>query len=486
MNYPIVFKTLGRILQFEGGFLLLPLLVSLLYQESTWPVWLASAAAAFVCGFFLSRLKSRRSGLSVRDGSIIVGLSWIILSLVGAVPFVLTGDIPSFTDALFETVSGFTTTGASILTDIEALHHSCLFWRSFTHWIGGMGVIVFVLVFLPLTGSSSIHLLQAESPGYSVERIVPKLKDTARDLYSIYIGLTVLQILVLAAARMPLFDNLCITFGTVGTGGFGILNSSIASYTPLQQAVITTFMILSAVNFAVYFAVLSGRPKDILANEEVLFYFLILAASAALITVTLLGYNPTGESFYDSVPEAAHHALFQTASIMTTTGFCTTDFNLWPQFSRSLLVILMIIGACAGSTGGGIKVSRLLIMIKDTHRRLLLLYHPHEVVKIRMNGKPLRPEVIQNVHAYISFYFILIGLSTVLISVDGYGFTTNLTAVAASINNIGPGLGAVGPVANFAGFSTFSKMILAIDMLFGRLELFPMLILFHPSSWRAR
>ena len=486
MNYAIVFKNIGRVLQFEGGFLLLPLLVSLIYGESTWPVWLITAAAVFACGFCLSRLKTRRSGLSVRDGSIIVGLSWIVLSLAGAVPFVLIGDITRFTDALFETISGFTTTGASILTNIEALHHSSLFWRSFTHWIGGMGVIVFILVFLPLTGSSSIHLLQAESPGYSVERIMPKLKDTARNLYMIYIVLTVLEIVLLAAARMPIFDNLCITFGTVGTGGFGILNSSIADYTMLQQAIITAFMIASAVNFSVYFAILARRPRDILASEEVRLYLVILAAATFVITLTLLGQNPTGTRFYDSAPVAVHQALFQAASIMTTTGYCTTDFNAWPQLSRSLLVLLMIIGTCAGSTGGGIKVSRLIIIIKDTHRKLMHLYHPHVVYKIRMNGRALRPEVVQNVHAFISFYIILIGLSTVLISVDGFGFTTNFTAVAASINNIGPGLAAVGPVENFAGFSAFSKMVLAIDMLFGRLELFPMLILFHPASWKPR
>ena len=484
MNYPIVFKTLGRVLQFEGGFLLLPLLVSLIYRESTWPVWLIAAVAVFVCGFFLSRLKTKRAGLSVRDGSIIVGLSWIILSLAGAIPFTVIGDIPYFPDALFETISGFTTTGASILNDIEALHHSSLFWRSFTHWIGGMGVIVFVLVFLPLTGSSSIHLLQAESPGYSVERIVPKLKDTARNLYVIYILLTGLEIVLLAAARMPLFDNFCITFGTVGTGGFGVLNSSIAAYTPLQQNIITAFMILSAVNFAVYFAILSRRPKDIFANEEVRLYLLILAIATTVITLTLVGYNPTGERFYDTPGEAVQQALFQAASIMTTTGYGTTDFNLWPELSRSILVLLMFIGACAGSTGGGLKVSRLIIMIKDTHRKLVRLYHPHEIYKIRMNGKVLRPEVVQNAHAFLSFYVILVGISTALISIDGFDFTTNFTAVAASINNIGPGLNAVGPAANFADFSTFSKMILAIDMLFGRLELFPMLILFHPASWR--
>ncbi|MBQ1489501.1 MAG: TrkH family potassium uptake protein [Eubacterium sp.] len=481
MNYRIVFKNIGFVLRFEGGFLLLPLLVSLLYEEGTWPVWILCAAAVFVCGTLLGRLQPKRQGLSVRDGSIIVALSWIILSAAGAVPFVLTGDIPSFPDAFFETVSGFTTTGASILTDVEALHHSCLFWRSFTHWIGGMGVIVFILVFLPLTGSSSIHLLQAESPGYSVERIVPKLKDTARGLYLIYIGLTVAEILALAASRMPLFDNLCITFGTVGTGGFGVLNSSAGDYTPLQQNIITLFMILSALNFAVYFAMFRRKPKEILANEEVRWYLVILAAASAAIYCSLVTEAPDMEEGY-----ALHHTLFQAASIMTTTGFGTLDFSQWPELARAVLVLLMFIGACAGSTGGGLKVSRLLIMIKDAHMKILHIYHPHVMYKIRMNGRSLPDEVVQNALAFVSFYVILIAASVVLISVDGFDFTTNFTAVAASVNNIGPGLNEVGPAGNFSGFSTFSKMVLAADMLFGRLELFPMLMLFHPSSWRRR
>lgn len=486
MNYPIVFKNIGYVLQFESLFLLLPLLVSLIYGESIWPVWLITSVAVFGCGFLLSRLKPRRTSLSIRDGNIIVGLSWIAMAVVGAVPFTMAGDIPSYSDALFETISGFTTTGSSILNDIEALHHSSLFWRSFTHWIGGMGVIVFILVFLPMTGSSSIHLLQAESPGHSVERIVPKLKNTVRSLYIVYFLLTGMEFISLTFAGMPLFDTICTTFGTVGTGGFSILNSSAADYTTLQQSIITLFMILSAVNFAVYIAILGRKPRDVLRNEEVRLYLAILVVATAVVTITLLGVNSTGTRFYDGVGEAAHEALFQTSSVMTTTGFGTADFDRWPALSQSILVMLMLIGACSGSTGGGIKVSRLLILIKDIRKRLASIYHPHEIYKIRINGKSLRPEVVQNVYAYISFYIVLMGVSTVLISVDGFDYTTNFTAVLSAINNIGPGLSAVGPTQNFSGFSVFSKMILAIDMLFGRLELFPMLILFHPDSWKRK
>ena len=396
---------------------------------------------------------------------------------MGAVPFVLTGEIPSFTNALFETISGFTTTGASILSDVEALSYTSLFWRSFTHWIGGMGVLVFLMAIIPLSGGSNIHLMKAESPGPSVGKLVPKMKHTARLLYLIYFGLTIIEIILLLTGGMPLFDSLTTTFGTVGTGGFGIKNSSIAGYSPYLQWVITIFMILSGINFNAYYLIIFKQFKKAFTMEEVHAYIGIIVAATGIIFVELARTSM-------NMVDALRHAAFQVGSIITTTGFATTDFNEWTQASRTILVLLMFIGACAGSTGGGIKVSRFITVFKTVGKEINSYIHPKSIKKIKMDGKPIEHEVMRATNVYFVTFLSLFILSVFLISLEEKDLITNFTAVAATINNIGPGLEMVGPTQNFAHFSPFSKYVLMFDMLAGRLELFPILLLFVPTIWK--
>jgi trk system potassium uptake protein TrkH len=413
-----------------------------------------------------------------KEGFVTVALSWIILSVMGALPFVINEEIPNFTDALFEIISGFTTTGASILSDVEALSHCSLIWRSFSHWIGGMGVLVFILAILPLAGGGhSMHLLRAESPGPSVGKLVPRLRSTAMILYGIYFFMTVIELIILLIAKMPLFDAICTAFGTAGTGGFGIKNDSMTSYSTLIQGIVTVFMILFGVNFNVYYLFLIKKPKEALKCEELRYYLGIIGFAILFITINIRGLFP-------SIFKAFHHAAFQVGSIITTTGFATEDFNIWPQASKTLLVIIMFIGACAGSTGGGIKVSRFALLLKTVGKELSHLIHPRSIKIIKFEGKKVEHDVIRSVNVFLITYVLIFAFSVLAICIDGLDLTTNFTAVAATLNNIGPGLELVGPTQNFSVFSSFSKYILMFDMLAGRLELFPMLILFTPATWK--
>ena len=479
MNYSIVLYILGCVLKFESAFLVLPALVGLIYREHASVSYLAVAVLCLILGVLLTHKKPRSTNLYTREGFVAVALSWIIMSIFGAIPFVLTGDIPFYVDALFETISGFTTTGSSILTDVESISKASLFWRSFSHWIGGMGVFVFIMAILPMMGGSTMNLMKAESPGPSVSKLVPHVKDTAKILYGIYIAITICEATILRALGMPLFDSLTTTFGTVGTGGFGIRNDSIAGYSPAIQITITVFMILSGINYTAYFYILTGKIKELFKIEEVRWYLAIIFGSVAVITWNV-------RSLYPTFSETLRHAFFPVGSITTTTGYATTDFDLGPALSKTLLVTLMFIGACAGSTSGGIKVSRILILLKTIRKELSLIIHPRQVKKIRMDGHPVDHETLRSANVFLVVYFVLLLTSMLLISVDEFDFSTNFTSVVTVLNNIGPGLNLVGPTQNFSIFSPFSKFVLMFDMLAGRLELFPMMILLMPSTWKRK
>mgnify|MGYP000623036601 FL=1 len=479
MNYSIVLYILGCVLKFESAFLVLPALVGLIYREHASVSYLAVAVLCLILGVLLTHKKPRSTNLYTREGFVAVALSWIIMSIFGAIPFVLTGDIPFYVDALFETISGFTTTGSSILTDVESISKASLFCRSFSHWIGGMGVFVFIMAILPMMGGSTLNLMKAESPGPSVSKLVPHVKDTAKILYGIYIAITICEATILRALGMPLFDSLTTTFGTVGTGGFGIRNDSIAGYSPAIQITITVFMILSGINYTAYFYILTGKIKELFKIEEVRWYLAIIFGSVAVITWNV-------RSLYPTFSETLRHAFFQVGSIITTTGYATTDFDLWPALSKTLLVTLMFIGACAGSTSGGIKVSRILILLKTIRKELSLIIHPRQVKKSRMDGHPVDHETLRSANVFLVVYFVLLLTSMLLISVDEFDWSTNFTSVVTVLNNIGPGLNLVGPTQNFSIFSPFSKFVLMFDMLAGRLELFPMMILLMPSTWKRK
>ena len=479
MNYSIILYILGCLLKFEAGFLLLPVLVGIIYKEDTLLPYLAVSALCLLLGFLFAHKKPDNKNLFIKEGFVTVALSWIVMSIFGALPFVLTGDIPSYVDALFETISGFTTTGSSILSSVEVLSRTSLFWRSFTHWIGGMGVFVFIMAILPLMGGSTMNLMRAESTGPSISKLVPHVKDTAKILYGMYIGLTLSEIFVLWCLQMPMFDALTITFGTVGTGGFGVLNDSLASYSPEIQYTVTAFLILSGINYTAYFYMLSFRFKDAFKIEEVRWYLIIITISTAVITFNIRNLYPTFE-------ESFRHASHQVATIITTAGFCTTNFDAWPELSKCILVILMFIGACSGSTAGGMKISRVVMLVKTIKKELSLILHPREVRKIRMDGHILDHETLRNTNVFFVIYILLTLTTTLLISIDNFDFTTNFTAVVATLNNIGPGLNMVGPTQNFSIYSDFSKFILMFNMLAGRLELFPMVFMLMPSTWRRK
>ena len=477
MNNAMIRYILGTILKIEGALLLLPCLIALIYREREGFIYLIFALVGLVLGILFSRKKPANTMIYLKEGCIATSLSWIVLSLFGCLPFIFTGEIPHFTDAMFETVSGFTTTGASILSNVEGLTHCSMFWRSFTHWIGGMGVLVFLLAVIPMSGGSNINLMRAESPGPSVGKLVPKLVHTARILYIIYFGLTILQIVFLLFGEMPLFEAICTSVGTAGTGGFGIKNDSMASYSPYIQWVVTIFMILFGVNFNAYYYLLFKQVKKALSMEEVRTYFLIILSAVVIITFDILHM---AEGVFDAIT----HVAFQVASIITTSGFATTDFDLWPQTSRIVLVLLMFCGACAGSTGGGIKVSRFIIAVKSALREIHSYIHPKSVKKLKFEGKTIDQNVVHSVNVYFITFLLLFILSILLVSLEGKDLVTNFTAVAATINNIGPGLALVGPTCNFGHFTDFSKWVLIFDMLAGRLELFPLLLLFHPTIWK--
>ena len=478
MNYAMIRYIIGWILNFEAAFMSPSFVVGLIYREkSAWAIF-ATMLLCLVIGVPMVLLKRPKQAVFyAKDGFVSVGLSWVVLSVMGALPFVISGSIPHPVDALFETVSGFTTTGSSILSDVEALPKCMLFWRSFTHWVGGMGVLVFMLTILPMSGGYHMNLMRAESPGPSVERFVPTVKSTAKILYGIYICLSLLELLLLLVGKMPMFDALTLTFGTAGTGGFGIKNDSIGSYTTYQQTVITIFMILFGVNFNVYFLFLLKKIRQGLKNEELRAYLGIILGAILLITVNIAG--KFGNPFL-----AFHHAAFQVGSIITTTGYSTVDFNTWPTFSKTVLVLLMLIGASAGSTGGGIKVSRIVILAKSVKKELKQYLHPHSISKIKMDGKPVEHEVVRSINVFLIAYLLIYAVSMLIVSLDNFDFTTTFTSVAATINNLGPGLDLVGPAANFGILSVPSKLVLIFDMLAGRLEIFPLLLLFVPDTWR--
>lgn len=477
MNTPMIRYILGQILRLQSLFLLLPSLTAIIYKENTFIPYITVAFSCFVLGTVMTWNKPEDHVFYLKEGCVATALSWIVLSLSGAFPFMLTGEIPHFVDALFETASGFTTTGSSILSNVEALSYSSLLWRSFTHWIGGMGVLVFLLAVIPMSGGSNINLMKAESPGPSVGKLVPKIRSTARILYLIYIGMSIAMFFLLLLGKMPVFDALATTFGTAGTGGFGIKNDSIASYSPYIQWVITVFMLLFGVNFNAYYLILFHDAKKAFKIEEVRWYFAIILLSAFVIFTDLM-------QFYPSFGDAVRDSFFQVATIITTTGFATADFNLWSATSKSTLVLLMFVGACAGSTGGGLKVSRLMILIKTIFKELTSYLHPKSIVKIKMDDKPIEHEVVRSANVYFITYMIIFVVSVFCLTFENKDLVTIFTAVAATFNNIGPGLEMVGPTANFGHFSNFSKLVMIFDMLAGRLELFPLLMLFHPELWK--
>lgn len=477
MNYSMIRYTLGWLLLFEGAFLLLPLITAAIYWEIAFFAFLAVIVISAGLGVLLTRWKPRSSTLYAKDGFVIVSLSWILLSLCGALPFIFTGVTTSFVDALFESASGFTTTGASIFTEVEWLPKSILMWRSFTHWIGGMGVLVFIMAFLPLSGGQNMHIMRAESPGPEVSKLVPRVKNTAIILYLIYFIMTVVQLIVYLFADMSLFDAINTAFATAGTGGFGFRNDSFASFTPTQQILVTVFMLLFSINFNSYYLLLKCKFKDAF-NTEVRVFLVIVFVAISVVAVNIY----TSLDHFANFGEAVRHAAFTVASLISTTGFSTENFNLWPALAQTMLVLVMFIGACAGSTGGGIKVSRIIILVKGMLRELRTIIHPRQVKKITIDSRPVDHEVVRSVNAYIVTFLVIFVGSIALISFDNHDLVTNFTAVTATVNNIGPGLSEA--YANYTCFSPFSKLVLIFDMLAGRLELFPMLILFSPSTYK--
>ena len=477
MNFPMIIYILGWILNFEAFFLIIPLVASIGYGENTLFPLLLTIGICIVIGLPITLRKPKESTLHSRDGYVIVSLSWIVLSAFGALPFVFSGAIPNYIDALFETVSGFTTTGATILSDVEAVPKSLLLWRSFTHWVGGMGVLVFIMAFLPLSGGQNLHIMKAESPGPSVSKLVPRIKTTALLLYAIYLVMTALEFVLLLFGGMSVFDAINTAFATAGTGGFSVRNDGLAGYSDAVRMIVTVFMILFSINFNVYFLLLSKKFKDALKVSEVWYYLAIIAAATAVITVNIKGMFP-------SVGEAFRNAIFTVSSMISSTGFTAVDFNLWPELSRTIIVLVMFIGACTGSTGGGIKVYRIVILFKSMGKELHTLIHPKQVKKIRMDSHEIGHEVIRSVNVFMVCFILVFVISLVCISFEDYDLITNFTAVTTTINNIGPGLDLVGPTSNFGFFSSFSKIVLIFDMLAGRLELFPMLLLFAPVTWK--
>ena len=484
MNVKSISRTVGLILLITGIFQLFPLLIAVIdHEPRNILAYIESLCLILLVGSAL--LLFSRGGnrmFSAQEGFAATGLSWIFMSAFGALPFFLSGQIPSYVDAFFEMVSGFTTTGASILTDVEALSRCNLFWRSFSHWLGGMGVLVFPLAVVPgarKNGGTGIYLMRAESPGPSVDKLTPHLRQTAMILYGIYILLTALCIVCLLLGGMPVFDSFCIAFGTAGTGGFAIKNSSMGGYSYFLQTVVTVFMFLFGVNFSLYYMLLLRKFKAVFKNEELRLYFGIAASSIVLIAINI-------SCMYNTVYEAVHHAAFQVVSIMTTTGYGTVDFEQWPAFSKAILLSLMFIGASAGSTGGGLKVSRVLLLMKSIRRTIRKALHPRRVQPVYMDGRAVSEEVCDNVNAYLAIYCVILVLSFAIISVDGFSIGTNFSAVASCFNNIGPGFELVGATQNFSIYSDLSKIILSLDMLLGRLEIFPLLLLLSPDTWSRR
>ena len=479
MNYGMICRALGKIVLVVGALMLLPLTAALLYGESWLPYAFTIFGAAAI-GSALCIVPCKSAQIFAREGIITCGLTWILLSLLGALPLWLSGDIPSYLDAVFEVVSGFTTTGASILTDVEKVSIAGNFWRCFTHWIGGMGVLVFVMAILPQSDTNSMHLMRAEVPGPVVGKITAKLKWSARILYTIYLAMTAIMAVFLLAGGMPLYDSLLTSFATAGTGGFAIKGASIAAYNSAYiDIVVSVFMLLFSVNFNLYYMILIGSGLSALRSEELHWFCAIVGGSVLAIALNIT-------RLYGSFGRALRYALFQVSTVISTTGFATADYDLWPNFSKAILVTLMFVGACAGSTGGGIKICRIIMLCKNAFRQIVRSVSPRAVVTVKLEGKIVDDEVTNSLHSYMYTYIFVYVFSFLLLSLDRYDLWSNFTAVAACINNIGPGLGAVGPSCNFSGFGVLSKLVLIFDMLAGRLELFPILILFNPKAWSNR
>ena len=481
MNKKMVYNILLKLMAVEGMLLLIPVLVSLWYGESCWKDFLIVAVLLIVVGLGFSHKQPENQNIYAKEGLFIVGLVWILWSFFGCIPFVISGAIPNLVDAFFETVSGFTTTGASILTEIESLPRGILFWRSFTHWIGGMGVLVFVLAIIPLANDRSMYLMRAEVPGPTVGKLVPKTMETAKILYGMYIVLTVTEMVLLLLGGLPIYDSVVTAFGTAGTGGFSVMNSSIGAYdSAYVDGVITVFMLLFGLNFNLYYLILLRKFSQVLHSEELWVYLGIVAAMITAITINI-------RSLYPSILTAFRYAAFQVASLISSTGFVTADFAQWPYFSQTLLLLIMFLGACAGSTGGGIKVARVIIIAKSIVREMRHMIKPRSVSVIRMDGKTVEEDTVQGVHTYMLFYVVILFFSVLLVGVNGYDLTTTVSAVVTCLNNMGPGLGTiVGPSGNFASLSVLSKLVLCLDMLIGRLEIFPIVLLFMPSMWQKK
>ena len=479
MNLRAILYMLGWILDIEGALMLFPFLVSIIYREPEGTAFAIVAVLCLLVGTLLILKKPKNMMFFEKEGFVTVALGWMMMSFFGALPFYFSGDIPCFTDALFETVSGFTTTGASILTRPEDLSHASLFWRSFTHWIGGMGVLVFLLALTPVTkGGATIHLMRAESPGPSVERMLPKLQHTALILYATYLALSLLEFIFLILGRMPMFDAVTTVFATAGTGGFAITSAGMAAYSPYIQWVVAIFMTLFGVNFGMYFLLIFRKWGKAFRFEEVRHYFLIILGATAIIFFNIY-------SAESGIWTTLRHAFFQVSSIITTTGFSTVDFNLWPTLSKTIIVILTFIGACAGSTGGGMKVSRITILFKTVRKELMIAVHPGSVKKIKSDGKMINHEVQRSINVFFVANIIIFVVSALILSLENFDMTTTFTAVATTLNNVGPGLSLVGPTGNFSIFSPLSKYVLMFDMLAGRLEIYPMLIIFHFGMWKS-
>lgn len=471
---------IGQIIKLEAVLLVLPLAVSIIYRERCALSFLITALASLFVGFAVTLISKPGNRLIyAKEGFVIVALAWLALSAIGAVPFVLSGEVRSYADAFFETVSGFTTTGASVLTDIEGMSHGLLFWRSFTHWVGGMGVLVFITAIIPSVCDRSIHILRAEMPGPVMGKLVPKLKQTAKILYLIYIVMTVLEMILLLCGGMSLFDSALHSFATAGTGGFGIKGDSIASYSPYLQWVIAVFMFLFGINFNIYYLLLVRRFRSVLKSTETWYYIAICLISVSIITGNIY-------SIYGNLPDSVRASAFQVASLVTTTGFSTADFNLWPGLSKGILLILMFIGGCAGSTAGGLKVSRVVMMIKMIRREFMKMIHPRSVSAVRIEGKKVDDTTLNGVNVYFALYMVIYFAVFLLLCLEPFDFETNFTAVAACYNNIGPGFGAVGPMGSFSGYSAFSKIVLSATMLLGRLEIYPLLFALIPSTWTKK
>lgn len=477
MNFGFITYIIGWILNFQGVFLLVPCIVAMIYNEKSGIAFLLSSLISFAIGALFVRKKPKNRAFYAKEGFISVALGWIVLSVSGALPFFISGEIPDVFNALFEAISGYTTTGATILSDVESLSKCILFWRSFTHWVGGMGVLVFVLCILPLADGNNMHLMRAESPGPSVGKLVPKVRSTATILYGIYTALTVIECILLLFGKMSLFDAITTSMATAGTGGFGIKNDSMASYSMYIQNVVAIFMFIFGVNFNIYFLLLVRKPKEVFQSEELRTYLAIV-----LISTLIIGFNIS--SSFETIGASIQQAFFQVSSIITTTGFSTVDFNHWPELSKFVLVGLMFIGACAGSTCGGIKISRIIIAWKNLKNEISSFVHPKRVQIIRLEGRKVGNDVVKSVNVYFVLYFLIFIASVFLISIENGSFETNFTSVAATLNNIGPGLGGVGPMENFGGFNPLSKCVFMFGMLAGRLELIPMIILFSPWIWK--